>query len=154
MLCLIIAHMWCSSSLPPSPTSQRRWVQCKMASRTMTVTPLWGGFLFVYCIIIYWLETQPAATDDDGDSRCHHITTPTCTTITTTTTRCHHHHHTLSHHITTMTTTSRRRHPHMHHNDESWLALLLTIYWPLSTGHCAQYQWFYYNAIVIDCNWL
>ena len=37
---------------------------------------------------------------------------------------------------------------------ESWLALLLTIYRPLSTGHCAQYQWFYYNAIVIDCNWL
>ena len=34
------------------------------------------------------------------------------------------------------------------------LALLLTIYRPLSTGHCAQYQWFYYNAIVIDCNWL
>ena len=23
---------------------------------------------------------------------------------------------------------------------ESWLALLLTIYRPLSTGHCAQYQ--------------
>ena len=23
---------------------------------------------------------------------------------------------------------------------ESWLALLLTIYWPLLTGHCAQYR--------------
>ena len=34
---------------------------------------------------------------------------------------------------------------------ESWLALLLTICRPLSTGHCAQYRWFYYNAIVIVC---
>ena len=34
------------------------------------------------------------------------------------------------------------------------LTLLLTIYRHLSTGHCAQYQWFYYNAIVLDCNWL
>ena len=34
---------------------------------------------------------------------------------------------------------------------ESWLALLLTIHWPLSTGHCAQYRVFYYNAIVIGC---
>jgi len=33
------------------------------------------------------------------------------------------------------------------------LALLLTIYRHLSTGHCAQYRWFYYNAIVIDCQW-
>ena len=33
----------------------------------------------------------------------------------------------------------------------SWLALLLTISWPLSTGHCAQYREFYYNAIVIVC---
>ena len=34
---------------------------------------------------------------------------------------------------------------------ELWLALLLTICRPLSTGHCAQYRWFYYNAIVIVC---
>ena len=34
---------------------------------------------------------------------------------------------------------------------ESWLALLLTIHQPLLTGHCAQYQGFYYNAIVNDC---
>ena len=34
---------------------------------------------------------------------------------------------------------------------ESWLALLLTISRPLSTGHCAQYREFYYNAIVIVC---
>ena len=34
---------------------------------------------------------------------------------------------------------------------ESWLALLLTICRPLSTGHCAQYRWFYYNAIVNSC---
>ena len=32
-----------------------------------------------------------------------------------------------------------------------WLALLLTIHRPLSTGHCAQYRGFYYNAIVNDC---
>ena len=32
-----------------------------------------------------------------------------------------------------------------------WLALLLTITRPLSTGHCAQYREFYYNAIVIVC---
>ena len=34
---------------------------------------------------------------------------------------------------------------------ESWLALLLTIHRCLSTGHCAQYREFYYNAIVIVC---
>ena len=33
----------------------------------------------------------------------------------------------------------------------SWLALLLTISRPMSTGRCAQYRWFYYNVIVIDC---
>jgi len=27
-----------------------------------------------------------------------------------------------------------------HMSQESWLALLLTIYQPLSTGHCAQYR--------------
>ena len=37
--------------------------------------------------------------------------------------------------------------------DHRLLALLLTIYRPLSTGHCAQYRWFYHNAIVIDCQW-
>jgi hypothetical protein len=34
---------------------------------------------------------------------------------------------------------------------ELWLALLLTIHQPLLTGHCAQYWWFFYNAIVINC---
>ena len=37
-------------------------------------------------------------------------------------------------------------------DNELWLALLLTIHWYLATGHCAQYQGFYYNAIVIICH--
>ena len=36
-------------------------------------------------------------------------------------------------------------------NHHLWLALLLTIHQPLSIGHCAQYQGFYYNDIVNDC---
>jgi len=39
---------------------------------------------------------------------------------------------------------------------ESWLALLLTIYWPLSTGHCAQYLlwhsfYFYFYFEHLNC---